>query len=57
MRNCYSCKYYKSNPTENECLFTGAYNYPAHNVKNCEDYVNIQEESEEERNENCKIFF
>ncbi len=47
MRNCYSCKYYKSNPTENECLFTGAYNYPAHSVENCEHYLNIQEIIEE----------
>lgn len=48
MGNCYSCKYFKENLTENECLFTGAYNYPAHCVKDCEYYLNAQEESEEE---------
>ena len=48
MGNCYSCKCFKENPTENECLFTGAYNYPAHCIKDCEYYLNAQEESEGE---------
>jgi hypothetical protein len=41
-RGCYHCKHFKSNPTENECLITRDYCYPAHEIDNCEDFEHYE---------------
>ena len=49
--SCYNCKFFKSSPTENGCLFTGAYNYHAHNITECKFYKSAETVESEVINE------